>query len=57
MVVRSTSHHLLVEVVIIHDTPDMSPNIVEYLVMRRTNALVIRIMFVVTKFDKIHKLS
>ena len=33
MVVRSTSHHLLVEAIIIHDTPDMSPNIMEYLVM------------------------
>jgi hypothetical protein len=33
MVICSTSHHLLVEAVIIDDTSYVSPNIVEYLVM------------------------
>ena len=33
MIIGSTSHHLLVETIVIDDTPDMSPNIMEYLVM------------------------
>lgn len=57
MIVRRTSHHLLVKAVIIYDTSQVSPNIMEYLVMRRLITLMIGIMFVVTKFDKIDKLS
>jgi len=33
VIVRSTSHHLFVEAVIIDDTPQVSPNIMEYMVM------------------------
>ena len=55
MIVRCTSHHFFVETIIIHNTSDTSPNITEYLVMCCINTLVIGIMFVVTKFDKVHK--
>ena len=33
MIVRRTPHHLFMETIIVHDTPDMSPNIIEYMVM------------------------
>ena len=33
MIVRRTPHHLFMETIIVHDTSDMSPNIIEYMVM------------------------
>ena len=55
MVVRRTSHHFLVETVIVYDTPDMSPNIMGDLFMRYVHTLMIQVMFCVTEFDKIDK--
>lgn len=57
MIIGSTSHHLLVKTIIVYDTPDMSPNIMNHLFIRCIHTLMIRVMFSVTKFDKIYKLS
>lgn len=57
MIIGSTSHHLLVKTIIVYDTPDMSPNIMNHLFIGCIHTLMIRVMFNVTKFDKIYKLS
>lgn len=57
MIIGSTSHHLLVKTIIVYDAPDMSPNIMNHLFIRCIHTLMIRVMFNITKFDKIYKLS
>lgn len=57
MIIGSTSHHLLVKTIIVYDTPDMSPNIMNHLFIGGIHTCMIRVVFSVTKFDKIYKLS
>ncbi len=55
MIVCRTPHYLFVETISIYRTSDMSPNIIQYLFIRCIHALVIRVMFNVTKFNEINK--
>ena len=57
MVIGSTSHHFFVETIIVYDAPEMSPDIMNHLFIRYIHTLMIRVMFSVTKFDKVDKLS
>ena len=57
MIIGSTSHHLLMETIIVYNAPDMSPNILNHLFIWYIHTLVIRVVFSVTKFDKVDKLS
>lgn len=57
MIIGSTSHHLLVKTIIVYDAPNVSPNIMNHLFIGCIHTLMIRVMFNITKFDKIYKLS
>ena len=55
MVDCSTTHHMLMKTITIHDSPDVSPDIMEhpFIILR----LVTFFMFYVTKLDEIYKFS
>ena len=56
MVIGCTSHHIFVNIVSIYDSPEMSPNIIEYIIMFRLYAFNIRVMFLITKLYKVAEL-
>ena len=56
MIIGCTSHHIFVNTIRIYDPPEMSPYIVEYLVMFRLHVFYVRVMFNVTKLHKITEL-
>jgi len=51
----STSHHLFMETVLIDDTPEISPDVMNFFDMFTFLTFLVRIMFVITKFDKVAK--
>jgi len=57
MVKCSTSHHLFMKTIVINDSPDNAPNMTHLIFIFRGYAFLIRVMFLVTKFDKVAKLT
>ena len=57
MVIRCTPHHIFMKSVIIYDSPDMFPNVIEYLIMIGMYVFSIGVMISVTKLYKVTKLS
>jgi len=56
MIKRSTSHHLFVKSIIIDDSPDTRPYVMELIFMFTGNTFMIRIVFLEAKLHKITKL-